>query len=83
MFIVNNHTDFKLRLLFIIIFIRPTCQDVLLWYGAGVCLSVRPSVRPSVCPSVCLSTKLVNTIQAEPLQLGPSNLVHILLMTRV
>ena len=49
------------------------CRDVL-WYGAGVCMSVRPSV--------CLSTKLVNTIQTEPLQLGPSNLVHILLMTR-
>ena len=32
--------------------------------------------------SVGLSTKLVNTIQTEPLQLGPSNLVHILLMTR-
>ena len=25
---------------------------------------------------------LVNTIQPEPFQLGPSNLVHILLMTR-
>ena len=55
------------------IFIRPTCRDVL-WYGAGVC--------PSVCLSVCLSTKLVNTIQTEPFQLGPSNLVHLLLMTR-
>ena len=29
--------------------------------------------------SVRLSTKLVNTIQTEPFQLGPSNLVHILL----
>ena len=32
--------------------------------------------------SVCLSTKLVDTIQTEPLQLEPSNLVHLLLMTR-
>ena len=53
--------------------IRPTCRDVL-WYGAGFCLSV--------CLSVRLSTKLVNTIQTEPFQLGPSNLVHLLLMTR-
>ena len=106
-----------------VVFIRPTCRDVLL-YGAGVCLSV----RPSVCLSVRLSTKLVNTIQTatrtvklgthtpydkrtnpidfqgqgskvkftsytlllnlvnttqtEPFQLGLSNLVHILLMTR-
>ena len=51
------------------LFIRPTCRDVL-WYGAGVCLSVR------------LSTKLVDTIQTEPYKLGPSNLVHLLLMTR-
>ena len=29
-----------------------------------------------------VSANLVNTIQAEPFQLGPSNLVHILLMTR-
>ena len=29
------------------VFIRPTCRDVL-WYGVGVCLSVRPSVCPSV-----------------------------------
>ena len=55
------------------IFIRPTFRDVL-WYGAGVCLSVRLSVR--------LSTKLVDTIQTEPFKLGPSNLVHLLLMTR-
>ena len=41
---------------------------------ASVCLSVRLSVR--------LSTKLVDTIQTEPFELGPSNLVHILLMTR-
>ena len=33
-------------------------------------------------PSVGLSTKLVNTIQTELFQLGSSNLVHILLMTR-
>ena len=59
------------------IFIRPTCRDVL-WYGAGVCLSV----RLSRCLSVGLSSKLVNTIESEPFQLGPSNLVHILLMTR-
>ena len=32
--------------------------------------------------SVRLSTKLVNTIQTKPFQLGLSNLVHILLMTR-
>ena len=32
--------------------------------------------------SVRLSTKLVNMIETEPLKLGPSNLVHILLMTR-
>ena len=45
------------------------CRDVL-WYGAGVCLSV------------CLSAKLKNMIQTEPFHLGPSTLVHILLMTR-
>ena len=38
--------------------------------------------RASVCLSVRLSTKLVNTIQTEPYQLGPSNLVHLLLMTK-
>ena len=38
--------------------------------------------RASVCLSVCLSTKLVDTIQTEPFKLGPSNLVHLLLMTR-
>ena len=37
---------FKFPQLFVFI-IRPTCRDVL-WYGAGVCLSVRPSVCPSV-----------------------------------
>ena len=63
---------FKFPQLFVFI-IRPTCRDVL-WYGAGVCLSVRLSVR--------LSTKLVDTIQTEPFQLGPSNLVHLLLITR-
>ena len=55
-------------------------RDVL-WYGVGVC----PSVCLSVRLSVGLSTKLVNTIQTELFQLGPSNLVHILqnvLMTR-
>ena len=111
-----------LDLIFIFI-IRPTCQDVL-WYGVGVCLSVRPSVCPSVhkacrhdtdrtisARTVKLGTQitydkrknpidfqghgskvkvtgytlllnLVNTIQTEPFQLGPSNLVHRLLMTR-
>ena len=29
-----------------------------------------------------LLLNLVNTIQTEPFKLGPSNLVHILLMTR-
>ena len=57
--------------------IRPNCRDVL-WYGVGVCLSVCLSVYLSV----RLSTKLVDTIQTEPFQLGPSNLIHILLMTR-
>ena len=33
-------------------------------------------------PSVGLSTKLVNAIQTEPFQLGPSNLLHILITTR-
>ena len=42
----------------------------------------RASVRLSVCSSVRLSIKLVNTIQTEPFELGPSNLVHLLLMTR-
>ena len=45
------------------------CRYVL-WYGAGVCLSV------------CLSAKLKNMIQTEPFQLGPSKLVHILRKTR-
>ena len=36
----------------------------------------------SVSRSVGLSTKLVNTKQTEPLKLGSSNLIHILLMTR-
>ena len=49
--------------------------------GTYYCMA-RASVRPSVCLSVGMSTKLVNTIQTEPFQLGPSNLVHILLMTR-
>ena len=38
--------------------------------------------RLGVRPSVGLSIKLVNRIQTEPFQLGLSNLVHILLMTR-
>ena len=40
------------------------------------------SVRLGVCLSVGLSAKFVNTIETEPFQLGPSNLVHILFMTR-
>ena len=59
----------------ILVFIRRTCRDVL-WYDkcvwASVCLSM----------GLYMSTKLVNTIQTEPFQLGLSNLVHILLMTR-
>ena len=35
----------------LLIFIRPTCRDVL-WYGVGVCLSVRLTVRLCVCESV-------------------------------
>ena len=42
----------------------------------------RASVCLSVCLSVGLSRKLVNTIQTELFQLGPSNFVYILLMTR-
>ena len=45
-------------------------------------VSVRPSVWTSVCLPVGLSAKLVNTIETEPFQLAPSNLIHILLMTR-
>ena len=63
-----------------------TCMDRFLLYArlvgtyydmtrAPVCLSV----RLSVCPSV---HKAWNTKQTERLQLGPSNLVHLLLMTR-
>ena len=48
-----------------------------LYYGMA-----RASVRLSGCLSVGLSAKIVNTIETEPFQLGPSNLVHILLMTR-
>ena len=46
------------------------------------CLSVCESVHGRM--SVGLSTKLVNTIQTKPFQLGSSNLVHvhILLITR-
>ena len=51
------------------------------YYGM-VMASVWASVRPSVCLSVGLSANLVNMIQTEPFQLGLSNLVHILLMTR-
>ena len=57
------------------IFIHLTCQDVL-WYGVGIC----PSIRLSICRSV--HKVLVNTIQTEPFKLGPSNFVHVLLMTR-
>ena len=51
----------------------------MVWRGY---LSVRLSVCLGVCLSVGLSAKLVNTIETEPFQLGPSNLVHILLMKR-
>ena len=61
----------------LLIFIRPACRYVL-WYGADVC----PSVCLCICLHVGLSAKLVNTMQTEPFQLGPSHLVHILLMTR-
>ena len=44
--------------------------------------SVRLSKRRSVFLSMGVYTKLVNTIQTEPFQLGPSNLIHIPLMTR-
>ena len=48
---------------------------IMVWRGRlSVCLSVFLSVR--------LSTKLVDTIQTEPFKLGPSNLVHLVLMTR-
>ena len=40
------------------------------------------SVRLSGRLSVGLSAKLVNRIRTQPFQLGPSNLVHLLLMTR-
>ena len=52
---------------------------IMVWRGR---LSVRLPVWVSVCLSVGLSAKLVNTIETEPLHLGPPNLVHILLMTR-
>ena len=69
-----------LELLPIVEFLYPDLSgSIMVWPG---CPSVRPSVRPSVCLSVGLSTKLVNTIQTEPFQLGPSNLVHMLLITR-
>ena len=51
----------------------------MVWQG---CTFICLSRRLSVCLSVGLSTKLVNTIQTELLQLGPSNLVHIFLITR-
>ena len=101
------------------ILIRPTSRDVL-WYGAGVCLSVCPSVHKTckhdtdwtvparIFKLGTLTTydkktnpidfqgqgskvkvtrntllfNLVNTIQTELFKLGPSNLVHILLMAR-
>ena len=47
----------------------------MVWRGRlPVCLGV--------CLSVGLSAKLVNRIETEPFQLGQSNLVHLLLMTR-
>ena len=42
--------------------IRPTCQDVLLWYGAGVCLSVRPSVHKA-CKHYTDWTVLIRTVK--------------------
>ena len=121
--ILRYFLDFAYFSTEILIFIRPTCRDVL-WYGAGVCPSVCLSVRPPVhkackhdtdwtvwARTVKLGTlttydkrinpidfqgqgskvkvtryilmlKLVNTIQTEPFQLGPSNLLHILLLIR-
>ena len=43
--------------------------------------SVRPSVRPSVCPSVCGSVHKACKHDTD-CQLGLSNMVHILLVTR-
>ena len=57
--------------LFSLFIIRPTYRDVL-WYE----FDLRRSL------SMGLSTKLVNTIQTEPCQIGSLNAVHILLMTR-
>ena len=48
-------------------FIRPTCRDVL-WYGVGVCLSVRPSVCPSVHKACRHDTD--QTISARTVKLG-------------
>ena len=48
------------------VFIRQTCQDVL-WYGAGVCPSVHKACKHN---------------KTEPFQLGLSNFVNLLLMTR-
>ena len=71
--------------------LHPTCFSIiamhLVFYtpdlsGRIMVWRLRLSVCLSVCPSVCLSTKLVDTTQTEPFQLGPSDLVHILLMTR-
>ena len=65
----NVYSLYLIRLL-VSSFIRPT-KSIVLWYDAGVCLSVRLT-------AVGLSAKLVNTIQTEPFH--PSSLVHILLM---
>ena len=77
--LINKMSVFNdIFLNYISLVIRPPCRHVFIWYGAGVCLSV----LMSVCLSVRLSAKHIKTIQTEPFLLGPSNLVHILLMTR-
>ena len=119
---INYHVKLILIRWPLSVFIGPTCRDVL-WYGAGVCLSVRPSVCLSIHKACKQDTdwtvpartfklgtittydkrtnridfqgqgskvkvtcntllNLVNTIQTEPFKLEPSNLVHILRMTR-
>ena len=66
--ITNNLIIWTLVIMTITCFYTPDLSGrIMVWRG---CLSVR------------LSTKLVNTIQTEPLKLGPSNLVHLLPMTR-
>ena len=49
---------------------------IMVWRG-------RLSVRLSVWASVCKTCKHDRELETEPFQLGPSNLVHILLITRV